>query len=67
MGFGPVCRDREALIAALDEMLQTGFTMREIYAERAAKAFAFHDAKNCEQAFGFIMEDSMTYTGKDGI
>jgi glycosyltransferase involved in cell wall biosynthesis len=61
MGFGPVCRDKDALVAALDETLQTGCVMREMYAERAAAAFAFHDAKNCERAYDFIMETSRPF------
>ncbi|MDR2574386.1 MAG: CDP-glycerol glycerophosphotransferase family protein [Desulfovibrio sp.] len=64
MGFGPVCRNRDALCAALEEALRTGCVMGDIYAGRAAASFAFHDAHCRERAFDAIFEDSRPWGGK---
>lgn len=54
-GFGPVCHDRSNLLDALEKCIRSGCVMEETYVARAAKTFAYHDGKNCERAYNFII------------
>jgi glycosyltransferase involved in cell wall biosynthesis len=67
MGFGPVCRDRDALFAALDDALRMDGVMPAAYAERAEKTFVFHDADCCRRAFDLIMDASRPFAGAASV
>ncbi|AMK10060.1 bifunctional glycosyltransferase/CDP-glycerol:glycerophosphate glycerophosphotransferase [Pseudodesulfovibrio indicus] len=58
MGFGPVCRDRDALIAALEDALRAGGVPAPEYAEREQNTFAHHDRNSCQRVFDAIRADS---------
>lgn len=64
MGFGPVCRNKEALLTALEEAVHADGVMPEPYRTRAENTFAYHDAKCCERAFKFILEASQPFNAK---
>jgi CDP-glycerol glycerophosphotransferase (TagB/SpsB family) len=53
-GFGPVCRDEDALVAAIESHLE-GVPPNPIYRSRAEKAFPFRDGKCCERVFEAIL------------
>ncbi|NHZ45720.1 bifunctional glycosyltransferase/CDP-glycerol:glycerophosphate glycerophosphotransferase [Nitratidesulfovibrio liaohensis] len=64
MGFGPVCRDKDALFAALTDAVRADGVMPEVYQNRAENTFAYHDARCCERAFNFIIEASQPFNAK---
>jgi hypothetical protein len=49
-GFGPVTYDLDSTIDALEHYLVNGCTREELYSQRAAAAFAFHDRDNSRRA-----------------
>jgi len=67
MGFGPVCQDKGALLAALEQTLQTNGAMDAPYAERAEKTFAYHDRNNCQRVFARIVDGSKPVAPASGL
>jgi glycosyltransferase involved in cell wall biosynthesis len=61
MGFGPVCRDRDALFRDLEAAMDADGVMPEPYRTRAEKTFAHHDADCCRRAYDFISEASRPF------
>ncbi|CCO22592.1 bifunctional glycosyltransferase/CDP-glycerol:glycerophosphate glycerophosphotransferase [Maridesulfovibrio hydrothermalis] len=61
MGFGPVCRNMDDLIPALEEAIIVDGKMPELYAERAEEIFAYHDANCCKRSYDFIVEASKPF------
>jgi len=61
MGFGPVCHDKQTLLAELKRTLKTGCTTSPRYIERIKHTFAYHDQGCCRRSFEFIMLDSQPY------
>lgn len=56
MGFGPVCRNLDALFPALETALRANGVMQAPFAERAAQTFAFYDNQCCTRTYEFILE-----------
>lgn len=68
MGFGPVCHDRNALLAALEETLRAGGVPAPEYARREKNTFSHHDRRSCRRVFESIQDSSRPFnaTRKDG-
>jgi CDP-glycerol glycerophosphotransferase (TagB/SpsB family) len=67
MGFGPVCADRDALFAALEELLRNDCTMPALYADRVDATFPRRDAECCRRVFDAITAASRPFAqGEDG-
>lgn len=53
-GFGPVCRDAEAVVDALEEILEQEAALQSIYRDRVRRFFAYRDNRNCERTYEAI-------------
>ena len=51
MGFGPICREYNAFINKLIEMIKNDCKMENKYQKRVEKFFAFHDSNNFERVY----------------
>ena len=55
-GFGPVTRDADAAVAALEKMMRNQDVDASVYKRRAERFFAFRDNRNCERTMAAIEE-----------
>ena len=55
-GFGPVTRDADATVAALEKMMRNQDVDASVYKRRAERFFAFQDDRNCERTMAAIEE-----------
>ena len=56
MGFGPVCRDLEALFLNLEKAMAADGVMSPLYAVRVDKTFAFRDRNCCQRIYAAISQ-----------
>lgn len=61
MGFGPVCRNTDELLAALADSLHADCVMQAPFVDRVARTFANRDMSCCQRAYDFIMEASRPF------
>ena len=55
-GFGPVTRDPETAVVALETILRRGAAQEPLYQERVEAFFPLRDDQNCERTFAAIRE-----------
>lgn len=53
-GFGPVAYDLDGTLDLIEQYLDNNCVREQLYEDRAARAFAFRDTRNCERAVGHI-------------
>lgn len=56
-GFGPICRERSELVAAIGDLLRKGCEMDRQFRERADAFFAYDDRENCRRVFDVVVND----------
>ena len=55
MGFGPICRNHEQIVAELCDYIKTGCAMKDMYKERVDDFFEYSDHNNCERIYDEVM------------
>ena len=53
-GFGKVCEEEGDLIAELEQLVNDGMRMPDLYLARADKFFTYHDRDNCKRNYEAI-------------
>ncbi len=56
MGFGPICKEHDALVNTICEMIKQNCHMDEKYVKRADDFFAYNDHENCKRIFDTVQE-----------
>lgn len=56
MGFGEVIKDEDKLIDEIEEYLNIGCEMKDIYRERANKFYRYNDKNNCKRVYDAILK-----------
>ncbi|MCM1364183.1 MAG: CDP-glycerol glycerophosphotransferase family protein [Faecalibacterium sp.] len=56
MGFGPICRNHEEIVATLCEYMNNNCKNPEEYIRRADDFFAFDDFNNCKRIYEYITQ-----------
>jgi hypothetical protein len=65
MGFGPVCTNRDELLAALENFLRSDCAMPVLYEARVDAAFPWRDGNCCRRIFESIMSGSRPFPAKN--
>jgi CDP-glycerol glycerophosphotransferase (TagB/SpsB family) len=52
--FGPICESVEVLNAALEEVVESGYVMADIYKKRCDAFFFYHDHNYCKRNYEAI-------------
>ena len=55
--FGVVCKEKNAVIDSLNEILETGFNPSPEYDREHASVFPLYDSNNCERIYNLLMKD----------
>lgn len=55
-GFGEVTHTLDSTVDTIIEYMKTGCKLKDIYAERINRFFAYHDRNNCERVYKKILQ-----------
>ncbi len=67
MGFGPICRNHEQIVAELCEYIKNSCVMKDMYKERVDDFFEYSDHNNCARIYEKVIEfqDKFDKVNKD--